>query len=76
MGNHKRKEDITMTLYKVYKAHPQFGEVYQVYVVALDDKHAEKKARTVYWYGEKCQLITEKVDMTKECIIGADKWSS
>lgn len=63
-----------MKLYKVTKEKPQYEETYQVYIIAIDKRHAERTARTIYWYGQKCAVIVEDVEMTEECIIGTVKW--
>ncbi len=64
-----------MVLFEVRAQEPPIrGEVYRAYVVAVDEKHAERLARTVYWNSSKIGVEVKPVDMSAERIIGADEW--
>ena len=64
-----------MKLYMVYTANPpERGGVFEVYVVAADEKHAERLARRVYWNNQKIRLKVEEANMEQERIVGFLTW--
>ena len=64
-----------MKLYMVHtKNPPEQGEVFKVYVVAADERHAERLARRVYWNKQKIPLLVEEADMEQERIVGFLTW--
>ena len=60
-----------MNLYSVKRVEPgAFGDVYEVYVIAEDEKHAERRARWDYpWEMGKAKLVTSLVSMEQERIL-------
>ncbi len=64
-----------MKLYKVStNTVPDIGNIYEVYVIASDEKHAERLARVVYWNGQKIPLDVMEADMTQEMIVAYSQW--
>lgn len=64
-----------MKLYEITDQNREFEKVFQVYVIAQDEKHAERAARLKYWdedYRRKNKLSVREVDLQEECecIIG------
>lgn len=64
-----------MKLYRVYtKDPPKWGEVYELHIIAADEKHAERLARMVYWKGLKIPVEVEEVKMERDRIVGFSQW--
>ena len=60
-----------MNLYSVKRVEPgAFGAVCEVYVIAEDEKHAERRARWDYpWEMGKAKLTTSLVSMERERVL-------
>lgn len=63
-----------MKLYEVTSKTKRYEKVEKCFIIAADEKHAERLARVVYWRYWKNVVSVKEADMDTEQIIGADKW--